>query len=44
MLLTPQLSSHIMSGSIGIVSAKVRKKEEGRGKREEGREKREEDY
>ncbi|NEP80157.1 MAG: hypothetical protein F6K17_05925 [Okeania sp. SIO3C4] len=33
-----------MSGSIGIVSAKVRKKEEGRRKRKEGREKREEDY
>ncbi|NEQ73156.1 MAG: hypothetical protein F6K23_08745 [Okeania sp. SIO2C9] len=31
-----------MSGSIGIVSAKVRKKEEGRRKREEGRGKKEE--
>ncbi|NET13530.1 MULTISPECIES: hypothetical protein [unclassified Okeania] len=31
-----------MSGSIGIVSVKVRKKEEGRRKKEEGRGKREE--
>ena len=35
---------YIMSGSIGIASEKVRKKEEGRRKKEERRKKKEEPY